>query len=112
MQFMNVEDFDRLSETEKVTLIFDADKLAEKKDSEANYQLFAVDDVFIESKTSLFGKFKRVFTAFSLRDLPSDYARMLMAIPVVTADQPMQVNDNGIMSRRKESIYKRVTLSR
>ena len=71
-------------------MIFDADKITEKVDDEANYQLFKVDNFFIEAKTSLEGKFKRTFTFYTLNELPAEYASELISIPVVKLNTEKQ----------------------
>lgn len=105
---MTIENFNKLSETEKVKLIFDADKITEKADNEANYQLFQIDEIFVEAKTSLYGKFKRFFTAYSMKDLPVEYASELMSIPVVALKKQSHAgNLERPVLQQKENLYKR-----
>ncbi len=68
---MTIDIFNFLDEQKKVELIFDADKITEKVDNGANYNLFQIDNFFVEVKTSLEGKFKRSFTTYSLNELPA-----------------------------------------
>ena len=81
---MNIESFTKMNEHQKVQLIFEADKITEKVDAEANYQLFKISNFFVEVKSSLEGKFKRSFTAFSLKELPVAYLSEVLSIPIVT----------------------------
>lgn len=83
---MIIENFNRMDEHQKVQLIFEADKVTEKVDGEANYQLFKISNFFVEVKSSLEGKFKRSFTAYTLRELPSAYVSEVLSIPIVTLD--------------------------
>ena len=81
---MIIESFNKMDEHQKVQLIFEADKITEKVDAEANYQLFKISNFFVEVKSSLEGKFKRSFTAFSLKELPVAYLSEVLSIPIVT----------------------------
>jgi|GEM_PF-6747318 len=83
---MTIEDFDMLSEHDKVVLIFEASKITEKTDEVAKYQLFKIDNFFVETKTSLHGEFKRVITTYSLKNLPAEYAGEVVSLPVVVSD--------------------------
>lgn len=83
---MTIEDFRTLNDSEKVRLIFDANKITEKVDNEANYQLFQIDNFYVETKTSLEGKFKRSIRSYSLKELPVDYAGEIVSMPIVTAN--------------------------
>ncbi len=44
---MNVNDFKLLEDHQKVQLIFDANKITEKIDNEANYQLFQIGNFYV-----------------------------------------------------------------
>lgn len=81
---MIIESFNQMDEHQKVQLIFEADKITEKVDSEANYQLFKISNFFVEVKSSLEGKFKRTFTAYTLKELPVNYLGEVLSIPIVT----------------------------
>lgn len=81
---MLIESFNKMNEHQKVQLIFEADKIAEKVDAEANYQLFKISNFFVEVKCSLEGKFKRSFTAYRLKELPVAYLGEVLSIPIVT----------------------------
>lgn len=89
---MTIETFNLLHEYQKVQLIFDADKISEKVDDEANYQLFKIDNFFIEARTSLEGKFKRSFTFYTLKELPAEYASEILSIPIVTLNTEKRGN--------------------
>lgn len=81
---MIIESFNKMNEHQKVQLIFEADKITEKVDTEANYQLFKISNFFVEVKCSIDGKFKRSFTAYSLKELPVAYLGEVLSIPIVT----------------------------
>jgi hypothetical protein len=81
---MTIDDFKTLEESQKVQLIFDANKISEKIDDEANYQLFQIENFYVETKTSLEGKFKRCIKTYTLRELPVDYAGEVLGMPIVT----------------------------
>ncbi len=103
---MTIENFNTLNEQQKVELIFDANKITEKVDNEANYQLFEINDFFVEAKTSLEGKFKRSFTTYSLKELPVEYAGEVLSIPIVILNDPTEVNDLRKSNfKNKEGVY-------
>ena len=103
---MTVETFNNLNEQRKVQLIFDANKITEKVDNEANYQLFQIDDFFVEAKTSLEGKFKRTFATYSLKELPAEYVGEVLSIPIVVLDDQSQVNELEKSNlKNKKGIY-------
>lgn len=91
---MTIETFNSLNEQQKVELIFDANKITEKVDREANYQLFQIDNFFVEAKTSLEGKFKRSFTTYSLKALPAEYVGEVLSIPIVILDNQRKAGDD------------------
>ncbi len=82
-----MKDFDALTEPEKVEAIFDAEKVSEKVDNEANFQLFRIGNFYVEAKTSMSGMFKRSFKTYSLKELPANYAGELLSIPIVVLDK-------------------------
>jgi hypothetical protein len=102
---MTIDDFKGLEEQQKVQLIFDANKITEKIDSEANYQLFQIDNFYVETKTSLEGKFKRSFKTYSLKELPADYAGEVLGMPIVTlhTDPISNTNNSNQNSKKKRS---------
>lgn len=106
---MTIENFNNLNEQQKVELIFDANKITEKVDNEANYQLFQINDFFVEAKTSLEGKFKRSFTTYSLKELPVEYAGEVLSIPIVILNDQSEVNDLRKSNlKNKKGIYSKV----
>lgn len=103
---MTIEIFNNLKEQQKVQLVFDANKITEKVDDEANYQLFQIDDFFVETRTSLEGKFKRTFTTYSLKELPVEYVGEVLAIPIVVLDGQSQENEfKKATVKSKKGVY-------
>jgi hypothetical protein len=102
---MTIETFNKLSEQEKVELIFDANKITEKVDNEANYQLFQIDNFFVEAKRSLDGKFKRSFIAYSLKELPVEYAGEVLSIPIVILDGESQAKNLKKSSLKTKKVF-------
>lgn len=102
---MTIKEFNALGYEQKVKLIFDANKIAEKADNEANFQLFEIDNFFIETKISLEGKFKRSFTTYSLKELPVGYAGEVLSIPIVILNNDVKVSEP--VSINKEIAYVR-----
>lgn len=89
---MTIDEFKSLDEQQKVQLIFDANKITEKIDNEANYQLFQIDNFFVETKTSLEGRFKRSIKTYTLKELPADYAGEVLGMPIVRLDSEIGAN--------------------
>ncbi len=101
---MNVNDFKLLEDHQKVQLIFDANKITEKIDNEANYQLFQIGNFYVETKTSLEGKFKRSIKTYTLKDLPVDYAGEVLAMPIVKFENDINPKENSEVSKKKRTI--------
>jgi hypothetical protein len=103
---MIIESFNRMNDHQKVQLIFEADKITERVDAEANYQLFKISNFFVEVKSSLEGKFKRSFTAYTLKDLPVSYVGEVLSIPIVTLNTDTKRNEFQLTgTTRKRSLY-------
>ena len=103
---MTIEMFNSLDEQQKMQLIFDANKIAEKVDNEANYQLFQIGNFFVETRRSLEGKFKKTLTTYSLKELPVDYAGEVLSIPIVILDNEPVANPTKSTSNKKVSSSK------
>lgn len=102
---MTIDDFKILDDHQKVQLIFDANKVTEKIDNEANYQLFQIDNFFVETKTSLEGKFKRSIKTYTLKELPIDYAGEVLGMPIVKLDSDRVTISNHNMSLKKKQHF-------
>src|SRR4051812_47770174 len=102
---MIMESFNQMSEHQKVQLVFEADKITEKIDAEANYQLFKISNLFVEVKSSLEGKFKRSFTAYTLKELPVAYVGEVLSIPIVTLNEEVCEEDLKKLSIREKYIF-------
>ena len=70
---MTAEEFNNLSEEEKKIAIFEARKITERFDQRMKYELFQIDNFFVETKTSLQRQFKRVIATFSRKEVPLLY---------------------------------------
>ena len=71
---MRMEEFNNLDEESKRLIIFDADKVSEKLIDSTKYELFAIHDFFIETKTSISYDFKRNISTYTINTLPARYA--------------------------------------
>ena len=67
---MRMEEFNNLDEESKRLIIFDADKVSEKLIDSTKYELFAIHDFFIETKTSISYDFKRTVSTYTINTLP------------------------------------------
>lgn len=99
---MTIESFNLMNEHQKVQLIFEADKITEKVDNEANYQLFKISNFFVEVKSSLEGKFKRTFTTYTLKNLPMDYVGEVLSLPIVTLNAEAEAGELQMTNFRKK----------
>jgi hypothetical protein len=103
---MTIEDFKILEDHKKVQLIFDAPKITEKIDNESNYQLFQIGNFFVETKTSLEGKFKRSIKTYTLKELPVDYAGEVLGMPIVKFESDMTSKaPQAYTSKKKEKLH-------
>jgi hypothetical protein len=71
---MTAEQFNDLSEEEKKIAIFEARKITERFDQRMKYELFQIDNFFVETKTSFQHHFKRVIATFSSKEVLDRYA--------------------------------------
>ncbi|GEO07847.1 hypothetical protein SAE01_03430 [Segetibacter aerophilus] len=100
---MTVDDFKILEDRQKVQMIFDAKKISEKIDQDSNYQLFQIDNFYVETKTSLEGKFKRSIKTYTLKDLPVDYAGEVLKMPIVRfAKDIAPIQPTSVNFKKKE----------
>ena len=70
---MTLEQFDILSEEDKSIEIFEAIKVTERFNQRDKYELFQIDDFFVEIKTSLQHLSRRVISTYTSRNVPGDY---------------------------------------
>lgn len=103
---MTIDDFKLLDDRQKVELIFDANKITEKIDNEANYQLFQISNFYVETKTSLEGKYKRTIKTYTLKELPVDYAGEVVKMPIVIfgSDTVVSANKNINVKKKQRSV--------
>lgn len=74
---MTAEEFNNLDEQEKRIQLFEAKKICEHSDGFLKYELFYINDFFVETKTSLNRLFKRTITVYELEQLPLLYGKCL-----------------------------------
>jgi hypothetical protein len=70
---MTPEEFNKLDEDSKNVLIFEAKKVAEREEGSTRFQLFKIDNFFIEAKISLQEFKRRCLTTYNSNDLPLNY---------------------------------------
>lgn len=70
---MTVEQFNNLNEDQKKAAIFDAKKVTERFEQLMKFELFQIDNFFIETKTSLHYKFRRVIATLSQKEVSTIY---------------------------------------
>ena len=71
---MTAKEFENLDDNDKKVALFEANKIAEKLDGSQKTEVFKIDNFYIESKTSMVLRTKRVLTIFNsdrLNDLQS-----------------------------------------
>lgn len=73
---MTAEEFNSLSEQSKRVTIFEADKIEEIKAESDKYELFIIDDFYVEVKTSQRNSFRRSIKTYKLHELPLNYSHI------------------------------------
>ncbi len=71
---MTIEEFNKLSDRCKKELLIDAKKLAEREDAVAKYEIFKIDDFFVEVSRSITFKFRKIINTFSSKEKPVELA--------------------------------------
>ena len=59
---MTAKEFENLDDNDKKVALFEANKIAEKLEGSQKTEVFKIDNFYIESKTSIVFKTKRVLT--------------------------------------------------
>ena len=59
---MTAKEFENLDDNDKKVALFEANKIAEKLEGSQKTEVFKIDNFYIESKTSMIFKTKRVLT--------------------------------------------------
>jgi hypothetical protein len=67
---MSKEEFNELSEEEKKVVIFEAEKVAERKDEGSKFEVFRIGNFYVEVKTSTVHAYKRIIKTVDLRTIP------------------------------------------
>jgi len=70
---MTEQEFNGLGDEEKKVLLFEAKKIAERKIRFTKFELFNIDNFFVETRTSLLHKFRRKMKTYSNTNLPFVY---------------------------------------
>jgi hypothetical protein len=70
---MTIEEYNQLSDKQKKYLLVDAEKIAEYVDDVASYELFRVDEFFIEVSKSVTYRFRKILNTYLLKDVPEKY---------------------------------------
>jgi len=61
---MTIEEFEAVSDLEKKSLLVDANKLSEREDAIAKYEIFQIDDFYVEVSLSVTHKFRRILRIY------------------------------------------------
>ncbi|MDB5246783.1 MAG: hypothetical protein JWQ40_1177 [Segetibacter sp.] len=77
---MTVEEFNKLDDQNKKVLIFEASKIAERNEDFKKFELFNIDDFFVEIMSSRFLKFRRTMAVYTQQDLPLVYSHNVQSI--------------------------------
>lgn len=71
---MTLEEFNMIDDESKKVLIFEASKIAERRDDCSKFELFNINNFFVEARTSPQYSFKRTMATYASEDLPLAYA--------------------------------------
>jgi 6-phosphogluconate dehydrogenase len=77
---MTAEQFNKLNEEQKKVVIFEAKKITERFDEFMKYELFQIDNFFVETRTNVQKKLKRVIATFTRKEIPKIYAPFVAAL--------------------------------
>ncbi|GEO11879.1 hypothetical protein [Segetibacter aerophilus] len=76
---MTIDQYNNLTDRQKKELLIDAVKIDEHEDDIATYELFKIDDFYIEVSRSVTYKFRRILSTYSLEEIPPKYAGKVAA---------------------------------
>ncbi|MDQ6815335.1 MAG: hypothetical protein M3040_16490 [Bacteroidota bacterium] len=76
---MTIEQYNNLTDNQKKNLLIDALKIDEHEDEIATYELFRIDDFFVEVSRSVTYKFRKILNTYSIRDVPRSYLQKITA---------------------------------
>lgn len=71
---MTIEDFNSLPAQRQKEIIVDAQKVAEFKDDSVKYEVFKIDQFFVEVKVSFLKKYRKITKTFYPSDFPLLYS--------------------------------------
>ena len=71
---MTIEQYNNLPDREKKHLLIDAKKVTEYEDEIATYELFRLDDFYIEVSRSVTYKFRKILNTYEFKDIPLVYS--------------------------------------
>jgi hypothetical protein len=71
---MTVEHFNSLPVNRRFEIIVDAEKIAEREDEIATYELFKVDSFYVEVSKSITHKFRKILNTFCSNQVPRVYS--------------------------------------
>ena len=75
---MSIEDFNSLPEQRKKEIIVDAIKVAEHEEDIVKFELFRIDNFFVEVSRSIIKRFRKVTNTYLPNNLPAIYANRLV----------------------------------
>ncbi|MCW3114483.1 MAG: hypothetical protein JWR18_2879 [Segetibacter sp.] len=70
---MTPEEFNNLEQGQQKFMLCDADKICENSSGLFKEELFKIDNLFVEVKTSSLNRFRRQIKAYSLNQIPTNY---------------------------------------
>lgn len=80
---MSIQDFNSLPESRKKEIIVDAEKLGEYRDKDlARYELFQVDNFYVEVKVSFLFRYRKIANTYSLSQIPHIYSSAALKLIV------------------------------
>ncbi|GEO09497.1 hypothetical protein [Segetibacter aerophilus] len=71
---MNLEQYNNLPDRQKKELLIDAFKIDEHEDEISTYELFRIEDFYVEVSKSVIFKFRKILNTYALKDIPLNYA--------------------------------------
>ena len=72
-----------MEDHKKMSLLSKAKKIAEKMETCTKYELFQLENFYVEIRFCIQNQIKKIINTYLLKELPKEYAAELIAIPLV-----------------------------
>jgi hypothetical protein len=77
---MTIKEFAEMDDQRKRIAIFESTKIAERYEGASKFELFQIDDFFVEVEVNILFRIRRSIRAFRFSELPGIYATRFSSI--------------------------------